>query len=149
MIRLSQFTFLILALACGILLFQTSQSVQQSERDLKNITNQTASLEDSIQILSTEWDYLNNPERLEILVERGLDIHAPKAAPDRVSGDKIPEPAPSVLPQRKPEASLQNVGLQHSAPQKKNSAADDHKIQHYPEAGFSSVVRELTDGGAP
>jgi len=65
----SKYLFILIACGCAVLLFQTSQSVQNAEAELARLERINAYTADSIQVLSAEWDYLNNPLRLERLIK--------------------------------------------------------------------------------
>jgi len=64
----SRLLFIVIACGCAVLLFQTSQSVQNAEAELAKLERENTYQHDSIQVLSAEWDYLNNPVRLERLI---------------------------------------------------------------------------------
>ena len=67
------FVYLLAALS-GALLLHTSQSVQQAEEKLNKVARSVAQEQDSIRVLKTEWAYLNNPARLEILAKQYLGL---------------------------------------------------------------------------
>jgi hypothetical protein len=68
MFRLSGLLSLALAFCCGSLLFWTSQSVQRSEQNLEEAQSNVIKEQETLRVLTTEWDYLNRPERLEKLI---------------------------------------------------------------------------------
>lgn len=69
MIRLSGIFFVFIAVLCAVLLFQTSQSVQSLEDELQDIEAVNKREKEEIRVLSAEWDYLNNPARLEKIIQ--------------------------------------------------------------------------------
>lgn len=85
------FSFAILS---GAMLLQTSQDVQRSEAEQASIQAGIDSEKETIRVLRTEWDYLNNPERLEALAKQYLDINAPSAKSEQViaSPADLPDP---------------------------------------------------------
>jgi len=99
MLRLSGVFFILIAFLCAVLLFQTSQSVQSLEGDLADVLEQNQKETDAIRVLATEWDYLNNPQRLERLVN-GKEFQPNFNFTTEV--DKIPEPTQFVVPEHKP-----------------------------------------------
>ena len=70
MIRLSGLFFLVLAVALGAVLFWTSQSVQRLDVSLYQANQNVNDEKENIRLLSAEWEYLNRPERLEMLAEK-------------------------------------------------------------------------------
>lgn len=99
MFRLSGFFFIFIAVLCGVLLFQTSQSVQTLESELAVIVEKNQTEKDEIRVLSTEWDYLNSPQRLESLVwDQALQPMINYTS----EAHKIPEPSIVMIPKRKP-----------------------------------------------
>jgi hypothetical protein len=99
MFRLSGLFFIFISILCAVLLFETSQSVQSLEDDLKVITEKNQKEKDEIRVLATEWDYLNSPQRLESLISG----QALQPITNFATGsEKIPEPEKFILPKHKP-----------------------------------------------
>ena len=73
-VRLSTITALSAAGFAGLLLFQTSQNVQQAEDKLRITRELLAKEQDSMRVLQTEWDYLNRPDRIEDLARQYLKM---------------------------------------------------------------------------
>lgn len=91
-VRLSSLMALFLALVSGAALFWVSQQVQQVEREQRQLQNQVMQEEEALRVLRAEWDYLNNPERLEALANKYLNM-APVSADTLVQSiSTIPEP---------------------------------------------------------
>ena len=111
MIRLSGLFSIFLAVGSGALLFWASQSVQRAENNLAEMKNYSAREAEALRVLSTEWDYLNRPDRLEKLVSENLDIDEVPAEGknilERVS--EIPEPYMPIVPGHKPKNILHYV----------------------------------------
>lgn len=99
MFRLSGLFFILIAVFCAVLLFQTSQSVQRLEDELAAIEEKNAKEKDEIRVLATEWDYLNSPQRLENIIS-GAEL---QSSVDYITeAEKIPQPAAPVIPKHKP-----------------------------------------------
>ncbi|MEM6812455.1 MAG: hypothetical protein AAF549_08310 [Pseudomonadota bacterium] len=92
---------------CAVLLFWTSQSVQTSEKKLRELQNAVFNEKEYIRVLTSEWDYLNRPERLEYLAQEYLKGENNQLAsiPRYKEGEEfetflspsIPKPKPSNL----------------------------------------------------
>lgn len=91
-VRVSSLVALLLAVLSGSALFWVSQQVQQVERDQYQVQKDIAQEEEALRVLKAEWDYLNNPERLETLASKYLNM-APVSADSLVQSiNAIPEP---------------------------------------------------------
>ncbi len=66
------FLFLLSAFVAG--LFQIKFKVQVLHRELAELKQQLEQEKNSIHVLKAEWAYLNQPERLQRLAERFLDL---------------------------------------------------------------------------
>ncbi len=97
-VKLSSVTALLLALLAGGALFWVSQQVQQTEREQRQLQRIVSQEEEAIRVLNAEWDYLNRPDRLEIMAQTYLKM-AP-TQPDDVlqTVSAIPEPVRVPLP---------------------------------------------------
>ncbi len=104
MFRLSGLLSLCVAIACGSLLFLTSQSVQKAEQKLSKVSQSNEAEVDTLRVLSAEWDYLNRPERLERLTLGNLEMESKEALGKDFaeSVNDIPQPVIPVLPRVKP-----------------------------------------------
>lgn len=93
--RLSSLATFFLATIAGSALFWVSQQVQQLEREQRLAKVNLEQEQEAMRVLTAEWDYLNRPDRLEILVSRHLQMIPP--APDNLirNAGAIPEPLPS------------------------------------------------------
>ena len=65
---------LILATLTGIALFLIKGEVQEREARLDRLTRETLEHEEAIHVLKAEWSYLNQPERIERLIGRHLNL---------------------------------------------------------------------------
>lgn len=66
--------FLTLAVGIGIMTFGTKQKVATLEARLTQANHKIHAHEESMHILSAEWDFLNNPLRLQQLAQKHLGL---------------------------------------------------------------------------
>lgn len=90
--RISSILFLLIAVFAGVLLFWTSQAVQQKEAALKDARKLLLQEQETLRVLSVEWDYLNRPQRLEELAVQQLGMELPSSSEVIRSAGDIPEP---------------------------------------------------------
>lgn len=110
MFKISGLFFVLVAILCGVLLFKTSQSVQGLESRLASIEAVNQKEKDEIRVLTTEWDYLNNPQRLEGLVSEGVQsLESSEEAFKKNTNTLVP-----AIPKRKPR--LIKIGGQNGHP---------------------------------
>lgn len=93
--RISNFLFLMVAVCFGVLLFWTSQAVQTKEDQLADAKKKLQQEQETIRVLSVEWDYLNRPQRLEKLATEQLGMELPSAKEVVRTAADIPEPVES------------------------------------------------------
>lgn len=92
--RISNLLSLMLATFFGVLLFWTSQKVQIKEDELASVKKELAHEQETLRVLSVEWDYLNRPQRLEKLAAEQLGME-PAGGKEMVKTvSDIPEPLP-------------------------------------------------------
>lgn len=91
-LRISNVLILLIATVFGVLLFWTSQAVQQKEDDLAVLKKQLTSETEAIRVLSVEWDYLNRPDRLEELAVKELGMKSVTVKEVVTAAGDIPEP---------------------------------------------------------
>jgi hypothetical protein len=109
MTRLGSVFWLLLVLAAGFATFKVKYAVQDFEDELNRVRRQTIAEQQEIRVLTAEWTYLNQPERLAELNRRflglapitakqlqrnidGIPLRAPVAPPDWLVA-AAPEPA--------------------------------------------------------
>src|SRR5207302_121288 len=115
MTRLGILFWLLLVLASGFTTFKVKYAVQDIEDELSRVRRQTIAEQQEIRVLTAEWTYLNQPERLAELNRRFLGLapigtkqlqqriediplRPPPAPPDVVIGaDAGPGPAAAAL----------------------------------------------------
>lgn len=66
--------FFILALIGGFILFKVKYEVVEIEQKLAETELQISREKETIHILKAEWSHLNEPQRLQKLAEKYLDI---------------------------------------------------------------------------
>lgn len=74
----STIVFLCLSLVIGFLLFQVKYAVVEIEENLSRATAQMQKERENLHVLKAEWSLLNDPQRLEKLAEKFLDVKATK-----------------------------------------------------------------------
>lgn len=74
MIKIRYIIFLFLFVASVFALFQIKFKVQQLNREVVEIKQQLSREKNLIHVLKAEWAYLNQPERLQRLSEKFLDL---------------------------------------------------------------------------
>ena len=105
--RISNLLSLLLATFFGVLLFWTSQNVQTKENELGVVKKELAHEQETVRVLSVEWDYLNRPQRLEKMAIEQLGMELPSAKEVVKYVTDIPEPPPQIFD----EGTAQNVSL--------------------------------------
>ncbi|HEX6442805.1 MAG TPA: hypothetical protein VF007_11505 [Stellaceae bacterium] len=74
MIRLGALFWLALVVAAGFVTFKVKYAVQDLEDELNRVKKQTIAEQQEIRVLSAEWTYLTQPERLAELNRRFLQL---------------------------------------------------------------------------
>jgi hypothetical protein len=142
-IRLSTIASLMTATVAGLLLFQTSQNVQQAESRLKNTREALAKEDDSMRVLETEWDYLNRPDRIEELTRQHLKMQAP--AP----GSLVRDSAAAIAPPKPPVKSVPAV-MKVEKPVEKTTLPMPAPVTNDSHQQFNELLNTLTkDGDKP
>lgn len=72
--RKTAMLWLILAVVCGGMLFQTSQRVTDGRAQLAGIEAAVRKEDEHLRVLQAEWSYLNQPDRLEKLSKQYLHL---------------------------------------------------------------------------
>lgn len=90
--RISNVLCLAVATLFGVMLFWTSQAVQQKEDDLADLKKSLSQEVETVRVLTVEWDYLNRPQRLEELARDQLGMELPSAKEVITAIGQIPEP---------------------------------------------------------
>jgi hypothetical protein len=142
--RISNFLIVIFTAALGGMLFWVSQSVQRAEGELFRLTNSVYREQESIQVLSAEWDYLNRPQRLEALATEYLSMDIPQGKSVLPDYKSIPEPMIPVLPPSKPAVRMQHVSVK-AAPVKSDMKAHENSVVE--RKSFDSLLEQLSEEG--
>ncbi len=74
MIRPTSLILMVLAAAAGGALFQVAFEVSELDDELAQLNRDIRTDRDAIHVLRAEWSFLNQPERLEELTRRHLDL---------------------------------------------------------------------------
>lgn len=80
MIRLTTLLWMGLAGAVGFGLFQLKHEVQALEEEMFRLNRTIVAEQQAIHVLKAEWSYINQPQRLQALASRHLDLQAMKPA---------------------------------------------------------------------
>jgi len=142
--RISNVLIVMFTAALGGMLFWVSQSVQRTEGELFRLTNSVYREQEAIQVLSAEWDYLNRPQRLEVLASEYLSMDMPEGKSVLPDYKSIPEPMVPVLPPSKPAVRMQHVSVQ-AAPAKPEVKAPENSVVE--RKSFNSLLEQLSEEG--
>jgi hypothetical protein len=74
MIRLGALVWLVLVVAAGFVTFKVKYAVQDIEDELNRVRKHTIAEQQEIRVLTAEWTYLTQPERLAELNRRFLQL---------------------------------------------------------------------------
>ncbi len=89
MTRVASILFFLTAAGAAMFLFHIKQEVREMEEELGIVRSNILRHQEAIQVLRTEWSYLNRPARIAELAERYLDMQQ-LAAPQFVGFEDIP-----------------------------------------------------------
>ncbi len=78
MIRLSNLVWVALAVVVGFGLFQLKHQVQELEDEMFRLNRAILAEQQAIHVLKAEWSYINQPQRLQSLASRHLDLQPMK-----------------------------------------------------------------------
>ena len=91
MIRFLNVLSVVLVIAVSIGLYNLKYKVEAQERERASLVQETVNERDAIRILRAEWSYLTQPERLQSLADRHLDL-VPLKASQIATFDDLPMP---------------------------------------------------------
>ncbi len=77
---LAVIVWLVLALAAGVAMFHVTFKVEQLEAELRGLNREIVREQEAIHVLKAEWNYLNRPQRLELLASELLPRMKPPGA---------------------------------------------------------------------
>src|ERR1700686_4695934 len=98
MTRLGTVFWLVLVLAAGFTTFKVKYAVQDIEDELNRTRRQTIAEQQETRVLTAEWTYLNQPERLAELNRRFLGLAAVTTKQLQRSIGEIPLRGPGAPP---------------------------------------------------
>lgn len=78
------------AAICAGILLHVSQKVQQAESHLATLESQIEEEQSRIRVLGAEWEYLNTPQRLEMLSGEYLELVPSDSGVASVAADELP-----------------------------------------------------------
>ena len=78
MIRLSNLVWVALAMVVGFGLFQLKHQVQELEDEMFRLNRTILAEQQAIHVLKAEWSYINQPQRLQSLASRHLELQPMK-----------------------------------------------------------------------
>lgn len=79
-------------------LFELKYEVRALDQEKASLHRQIADEEEALRVLQAEWSFLNQPDRIQELARRYLDLDTPAAA--QIGGlERIPFRAPDELAQ--------------------------------------------------
>jgi hypothetical protein len=115
MIRPTSLILMVLAATAGGALFQVAFEVSELDDELALLNRDIRTDRDAIHVLRAEWSFLNQPERLEELTRRHLDLlpvtgaqiagtGAVPVLPQDIAGVITPAAIPVAAPRAKPAA---------------------------------------------
>jgi cell division protein FtsL len=89
MIRITTLLWVALLMVAGGTVMHVSYQVRQVERHLSQLNRDTRQEQEKLRILSAEWETLNDPQRIDELSKRHLNLE-PTPIARVVSFDQIP-----------------------------------------------------------
>ena len=89
MTRIAGILFFLTAVSAALFLFHIKQEVREMEEELGIAHRNILRHQEAIQVLRTEWSYLNRPARIAELAERHLALR-PLVARQFVGFEEIP-----------------------------------------------------------
>jgi len=104
MTRLGTVFWVALVLTAGFTTFKVKYAVQDIEEELNRVHRQTIAEQQEIRVLTAEWTYLNQPERLTELNRRFLGLASITARQLQRSIEEITLRAPAARPDVPAEA---------------------------------------------
>jgi hypothetical protein len=116
-------------IASAVGLYQVKYQVQDMERTLAGLKRDIVRDRAAIQVLEAEWSYLNQPDRLQDLADRYLEL-APVTPSQMAAIESLPPRA--VTPPAQPAVADAKAGAKTPAKAAANSAAPSAKVAAKP-----------------
>ncbi len=154
MIRAATALWIALAGAVGFGLFHLKHQVHALDEDLLRLNRQIAAEHQTIHVLKAEWSYVNQPQRLEALAHRHLDLTPMKPRqlmriaelPSRPAEDVAiasPPTPPTALPVGAATSSAPRSTANAPVPMpSRPTAAPRPSVMRAPASGFRPVVAQ-------
>lgn len=98
-------------LAIAVTLFHLKQQVGDLERELSQVNRQIVAHRETIQVLRTEWSFLNQPARIAELAERHLGMR-PNLPEQSIRLDDLPLRGPLAAAAEMASGARETGGLQ-------------------------------------
>src|SRR5260370_19692210 len=98
MTRLGTVFWVVVVLAAGFTTFKVKYAVQDIEDELNRARKQTIAEQQETRVLTAEWTYLNQPERLAQLNRRFLGLGALRAKQRHRTIEELPLRPPPAPP---------------------------------------------------
>ena len=114
--RLGALVWLLLVVLAGFATFKAKYAVQDLEDQLNRVRKQTTAEQQEIRVLTAEWTYLNQPERLAELNRRFLGLTAITTKQLQRGIEDVPMRAPAA-PAAPPPDALVEASPRPAAPQ--------------------------------
>ena len=115
MTRVAGILFFLTAASAALFLFHIKQEVRELEEELGITHRNILRHQEAIQVLRTEWSYLNRPARIAELAERHLDMQ-PLVARQFVGFEEIPYRTADTVLAATPAAAAPTAGAGKAAP---------------------------------
>lgn len=144
MTRLGTVFWLGLVLAAGFTTFKVKYAVQDIEDELNRARRQTIAEQQETRVLTAEWTYLNQPERLAELNRRFLGLTAITAKQLQHSIEDVPLRAPVAPPAPPPDA-LVEASPGAAAPQEAATPSPVSTVALDPASAVSDTTHQLDE----
>ena len=164
MMRPTSLVLMLLAAAAGGALFHVSFEVTALDDRLSTLNRDIRTDREAIHVLRAEWSFLNQPERLEELARRHLDLQ-PVSGAQLTGADTLPirpdSIAPSLKAQDDPSGLNTAIALHAGAPKAKPTAPSQpkvvnvattatHNVHDIPQArSLDDILRDVVASASP
>ena len=149
-LKLSNVFALGAVLVSGFMLFNVSQQVQESERQLKRVEREIDREKEMIRVLNAEWAYLNRPDRLEHLAQQYLGMEIMDSEAVLLTSASLPEKRLYMPPPARPSFSNGVVSVAYKAEKVKQveqKQARDLQVAREITQDFRSILTALERSG--
>ena len=152
MIRLGALFWLVLVVAAGFVTFKVKYAVQDIEDELNRVKKHIVAEQQEIRVMTAEWTYLTQPERLAELNRRFLQLgpigtRQLQRTIEEIAFRPLPVPSPSALPDMLVAANPPSPSAAPAAATARSEAEPPHPATGSA-ASATSVLAALTIGQA-